>query len=73
MNRALLEMLACEADNDALPTAARNDEPMRRPDHRAKKHAKPQPWIRYAAREAVELTVLLAFVVAVCGVSLGVA
>jgi hypothetical protein len=58
-----------ETETDA-PKAG-NAEPMRRPDYRAKKHARPQPWIRYAARETVELAVVLGFVVAVCGVGLG--
>ncbi|MBC2887242.1 hypothetical protein H7Q97_17825 [Ochrobactrum sp. CM-21-5] len=74
MNRALLEMLVddeFETETDA-PKAS-NVEPMRRPDCRAKKHARPQPWLRYAAREAVEMTVVVAFCVAVCGVGLGVA
>ncbi len=73
MNRALLELLAdddFETETDA-PKAG-NVEPMRRPDYRAKKHARPQPWLRYAAREAVEMTVVVAFCVAVCGVGLGV-
>ncbi|MGN7962601.1 hypothetical protein [Brucella sp. 22210] len=72
MNRALLELLAddeFETETDA-PKAG-SVEPMRRPDYRAKKHARPQPWIRYAAREAVELADVLGFVVAVCGVGLG--
>ncbi|MGH6774735.1 hypothetical protein [Brucella tritici] len=72
MNRALLELLAddeFETETDA-PKAC-NVEPMRRPDYRAKKHARPQPWLRYAAREAVEMTVVVAFCVAVCGVGLG--
>ncbi len=72
MNRALLEMLA---DYDGEPETdapkAGSVEPMRRPDYRAKKHARPQPWIRYAVREAVEMTVVIGFVVAVCGVGLG--
>ncbi len=72
MNRALLELLAedeFETETDA-PKAG-NVEPIRRPDYRAKKHARPQPWLRYAAREAVEMTVVIGFVVAVCGVGLG--
>ncbi|APY14282.1 hypothetical protein GJU94_13815 [Brucella sp. 10RB9214] len=74
MNRALLEMLAddeFETETDA-PKAG-NVEPMRRPDYRAKKHGRPQPWLRYAAREAVEMTVVVAFCVAVCGFGLGMA
>lgn len=74
MNRALLEMLADlepDVQTDAGHNAAGSVEPMRRPDYRAKKHARPQPWIRYAAREAVELAVVLGFVVAVCGFGLG--
>ena len=74
MNRALLEILAddeFETETDA-PKAG-NVEPMRRPDYKARKHGRPQPWIRYAAREAVEMTVVVAFCVAVCGVGLGVA
>jgi hypothetical protein len=74
MNRALLEMLAddeFETETDA-PKAS-NVEPMRRPDYKARKHARPQPWLRYAAREAVEMTIVVAFCVAVCGVGLGVA
>ncbi len=71
MNRALLTLI--EEDGPACPIRAGNDEPMRRPDHRAKKHARPQPWLRFAAQEAAELTVILAFVVAVCAVSVGVA
>lgn len=73
MNRALLEMLAddeFETETDA-PKAG-NVEPMRRPDYKARKHGRPQPWLRYAAREAVEMTVVVAFCVAVCGVGLGV-
>lgn len=44
MNRALLEMLA-DMEPDLQTDAARagSDEPMRRPDHRAKKHARPMP------------------------------
>ncbi|PWL18995.1 hypothetical protein DKP76_07340 [Falsochrobactrum shanghaiense] len=60
--------------DDVRSTArAGSVEPMRRPDYRAKKHAKPQPWIRYALREAVEMTVVVAFCVAVCAVAVGVA
>ncbi|PWU76167.1 hypothetical protein DK867_02535 [Ochrobactrum sp. POC9] len=73
MNRALLELLAdddFETETDAPKDG--NVEPMRRPDYRAKKHARPQPWLRYAAREAVEMTVVVAFCVAVCGVGLGI-
>ncbi|RLL71672.1 hypothetical protein D8666_19605 [Ochrobactrum soli] len=72
MNRALLEMLAddeFETETDA-PKAG-NVEPMRRPDYKARKHGRPQPWVRYAAREAVEMTVILAFCVAAWGVGLG--
>ncbi|NNU59772.1 hypothetical protein [Ochrobactrum soli] len=72
MNRALLEMIAnddFETESDA-PKAG-NVEPMRRPDYKARKHGRPQPWLRYAAREAVEMTVVLAFCVAACGVGLG--
>ncbi|OAB84665.1 hypothetical protein A4G21_16230 [Brucella intermedia] len=72
MNRALLEMLAddeFETETDA-PKAG-NVEPMRRPDYKARKHGRPQPSLRYAAREAVEMTVVVAFCVAVCGVGLG--
>ena len=72
MNRALLDMFAdeeLEAESDAPRTY--NDEPMRRPDYKARKHGRPQPWLRYAAREAVEMTVIVAFCVAVCGVGLG--
>lgn len=72
MNRALLEMLAddeFETETDA-PKAS-SVEPMRRPDYKARKHGRPQPWLRYAAREAVEMTVVLAFCVAACGVGLG--
>ena len=66
MNRALLEMLAdMEPDLDTEVHRACSDEPMRRPDHRAKKHAKPMTWIRYAAREAVEMTVVIGFCVVV--------
>ncbi|WP_435654985.1 hypothetical protein [Brucella pituitosa] len=66
MNRALLEMLA-DMEPDLHTDAARagSDEPMRRPDYRAKKHARPMPWIRYAAREAVEMTVVVGFCVVV--------
>lgn len=74
MNRALLEMLAddeFETETDA-PKAG-NVEPMRRPDYKARKHGRPQPWLRYAAREAVEMTVVVAFCVAVCGLGLGIA
>ncbi|MCI1002826.1 hypothetical protein ECB98_19055 [Brucellaceae bacterium VT-16-1752] len=72
MNRALLELLAddeFETETDA--PKAYNAEPMRRPDYKARKHGRPQPWVRYAAREAVEMTVILAFCVAACGVGLG--
>ncbi len=72
MNRTLLEMLAdneFETETDA-PKAG-NVEPMRRPDYKARKHGRPQPWLRYAAREAVEMTVVIAFCVAACGVGLG--
>ena len=57
------------------PSAARasNVEPMRRPDYKARKHAKPQPWLRYAAREALEMAVIVAFCVAVCALAVGVA
>ncbi|MCX2696675.1 hypothetical protein [Ochrobactrum chromiisoli] len=73
MNRALLEMLAdMEPDLDTEVHRACSDEPMRRPDHRAKKHAKPMPWIRYAAREAVEITVIIGLFVTVGAVGLGV-
>ncbi len=36
-------------DEPCLPTAAHGDEPMRRPDHKAKKHGKPMPvrWRRW--------------------------
>lgn len=74
MNRALLEMLAddeFETETDA-PKAG-NVEPMRRPAYKARKHGRPQPWLRYAAREAVEMTVVVAFCVAVCGLGLGIA
>lgn len=72
MNRALLELLAddeFETETDA-PKAG-NVEPMRRPDYKARKHGRPMPWVRFAAREAVEMTVVIAFCVAVCGVGLG--
>ena len=72
MNRALMEILAddeFETETDA-PKAG-NVEPMRRPDYKARKHGRPQPWVRYAAREAVEMTVVVAFCVAACGVGLG--
>jgi len=71
MNRALLEMLAHDesAPNTDAPKAG-NVEPMRRPDYKARKHGRPQPWLRYAAREAVEMTVVVAFCVAACGVGL---
>lgn len=73
MNRALLEMLAdMEPDLDTEVHRAGSDEPMRRPDHRAKKHARPMPWIRYAAREAVEMTVIIGFFVTIGAVGLGV-
>lgn len=73
MNRALLEMLAdMEPDLHTEAHRACSDEPMRRPDHRAKKHARPMPWIRYAAREAVEMTVVIGFFVTVGAVGLGV-
>jgi hypothetical protein len=73
MDRALLEMLA-DMEPDLHTDAARagSDEPMRRPDHRAKKHARPMPWIRYAAREAVEMTVIIGFFVTIGAVGLGV-
>lgn len=74
MNRALLEMLA---DYDGEPETdapkAGSVEPMRRPDYKARKHGRPMPWLRYAAREAVEMTVIVFFVVAVGGLGLGVA
>ncbi|MGP3712923.1 hypothetical protein ACS5UA_19085 [Brucella sp. RRSP16] len=74
MNRALLEMLADEEfETETDAPKAGNVEPMRRPDYKARKHGRPQPWQRYAAREAVEMTVVVAFCVAVCGVGLGVA
>jgi len=73
MNRALLEMLAdMEPDTQTEVARAGSDEPMRRPDHRAKKHARPMPWIRYAAREAVEMTAVIGFCVVVGAVGLGV-
>lgn len=66
MNRALLEMLAdMEPELHTEVHRAGSDEPMRRPDYRAKKHARPMPWIRYAAREAVEMTVVVGFCVVV--------
>ncbi|MBA8838122.1 hypothetical protein [Ochrobactrum sp. RH2CCR150] len=74
MNRALLELLADlepDVQTDAGHNAAGNVEPMRRPDYKARKHGRPQPWLRYAAREAVEMTVVVAFCVAVCGVGMG--
>ncbi|WP_312471872.1 hypothetical protein [Brucella sp.] len=73
MNRALLEMLAdMEPELGTEVHRAGSDEPMRRPDHRAKKHARPMPWIRYAAREAVEMTVVIGFFVTIGAVGLGV-
>lgn len=73
MNRALLEMLAdMEPELNTDVHRAGSDEPMRRPDHRAKKHARPMPWIRYAAREAVEMTVVIGFFVTIGAVGLGV-
>ncbi|CAN7423153.1 MULTISPECIES: hypothetical protein [Brucella] len=73
MNRALLEMLAdMEPELHTEVHRAGSDEPMRRPDHRAKKHARPMPWIRYAAREAVEMTVVIGFFVTIGAVGLGV-
>lgn len=73
MNRALLEMLAdMEPGLHTEVHRAGSDEPMRRPDHRAKKHARPMPWIRYAAREAVEMTVVIGFFVTIGAVGLGV-
>ena len=73
MNRALLEMLAdMESELRTEVHRAGSDEPMRRPDHRAKKHARPMPWIRYAAREAVEMTVVVGFFVTIGAVGLGV-
>lgn len=73
MNRALLEMLAdMEPELHTEMHRAGSDEPMRRPDHRAKKHARPMPWIRYAAREAVEMTVVVGFFVTIGAVGLGV-
>ena len=73
MNRALLEMLAdMEPELHTEVHRAGSDEPMRRPDHRAKKHARPMPWIRYAAREAVEMTVIIGFFVTIGAVGLGV-
>jgi len=73
MNRALLEMLAdMEPDLQTDVHRAGSDEPMRRPNHRAKKHARPMPWVRYAAREAVEMTVVVGFCVVVGAVGLGV-
>ncbi|PRA52208.1 hypothetical protein [Brucella pituitosa] len=73
MNRALLEMLA-DMEPDLHTDAARagSDEPMRRPDYRSKKHARPMPWIRYAAREAVEMTVVVGFFVTVGAMGLGI-
>ncbi|MEJ5026328.1 hypothetical protein [Brucella anthropi] len=74
MNRALLELLAdLEPDTHTDAPKASSVEPMRRPDYKARKHGRPQPWLRYAAREAVEMTVVIGFVVAVCGVGLGMA
>lgn len=73
MNRALLEMLAdMEPELHTEVHRAGSDEPMHRPDHRAKKHARPMPWIRYAAREAVEMTVVIVFFVTIGAVGLGV-
>ncbi|WP_421505581.1 hypothetical protein [Brucella pseudogrignonensis] len=73
MNRALLEMLAdMEPELHTEVHRAGSDEPMRRPDHRAKKRARPMPWIRYAAREAVEMTVVIGFFVTIGAVGLGV-
>lgn len=73
MNRALLEMLAdMEPELHTEVHRVGSDEPMRRPDHRAKKHARPMPWIRYAAREAVEMTVIIGFFVTIGAVGLGV-
>ena len=73
MDRALLEMLAdMEPELHTEVHRAGSDEPMRRPDHRAKKHARPMPWIRYAAREAVEMTVVVGFFVTIGAVGLGV-
>ncbi len=73
MNRALLEMLAdMEPELHTEVHRAGSDEPMRRPDHRAKKHARPMPWVRYAAREAVEMTVVIGFFVTIGAVGLGV-
>lgn len=73
MNRALLEMLAdMEPELHTEVHRAGSDEPMRRPDHRAKKHARPMPWVRYAAREAVEMTVVIGFFVNIGAVGLGV-
>lgn len=73
MNRALLEMLVdMEPELHTEVHRAGSDEPMRRPDHRAKKHARPMPWIRYAAREAVEMTVVIGFFVTIGAVGLGV-
>ncbi|MFC7067404.1 hypothetical protein [Brucella rhizosphaerae] len=73
MNRALLELLAdMEPDTQTEVNRACSDEPMRRPDYRAKKHARPMPWVRYAAREAVEMTVVIGFFVTVGAVGLGV-
>lgn len=73
MNRALLEMLAdMEPELHTEVHRTGSDEPMRRPDHRAKKHARPMPWIRYAAREAVEMTVIIGFFVTIGAVGLGV-
>lgn len=72
MNRAILEMLAeSDGEHETDAPKAGSVEPMRRPDYRAKKHGRPQPWLRYAAREAVEMTVVIGFVVAVCGIGLG--
>ncbi|WP_408914043.1 hypothetical protein [Brucella pseudogrignonensis] len=73
MNRSLLEMLAdMEPELHTEVHRAGSDEPMRRPDYRAKKHARPMPWIRYAAREAVEMTVVIGFFVTIGAVGLGV-
>ncbi|MBA8851244.1 plasmid stabilization system protein ParE [Ochrobactrum intermedium] len=72
MNRALLELLADdEFETETDTPKAGNVEPMRRPDYKARKHGRPQPWLRYAAREAVEMTVVVAFCVAACSVGLG--
>lgn len=76
MNRSLSHYhFEIDEQQDVRPTAARasNVEPMRRPDYKARKHAKPQPWLRYAAREAVEMAVIVSFCVAVCALAVGVA